>query len=204
MSLEVVILGCGSSGGVPRGDGDWGACDPAEPRNRRTRCSMLARRTGPDGVTNVLIDTSPDLRIVLSGQQLAVSGRVEVPRGAITVRELPPATVKVSEDTVIVGREAEEEATPLAVKMDIDVEVGQDRLRFSGFGLTAGDRALSSEAMEVLQDLSAIAQIQDSLEESEDGETDYMEVMEYLRVAPLLLFTECAKPLPAAAKPSLH
>ena len=62
MSLEVVILGCGSSGGVPRGDGDWGACDPAEPRNRRTRCSMLARRTGPDGVTNVLIDTSPDLR----------------------------------------------------------------------------------------------------------------------------------------------
>jgi len=74
----------------------------------------------------------------------------------------------------------------------------------AGFGLTAGDRALSSEAMEVLQDLSAIAQIQDSLEESEDGETDYMEVMEYLRVAPLLLFTECAKPLHAAAKPSLH
>ena len=60
------------------------------------------------------------------------------------------------------------------------------------------------EQLEVLQDLSAIAQIQDSLEESEDGETDYMEVMEYLRVAPLLLFTECAKPLPAAAKPSLH
>ena len=53
----------------------------------------------------------------------------------------------------------------------------------AGFGLTAGDRALSSEAMEVLQDLSAIAQIQDSLEESEDGETDYMEVMEYLRGA---------------------
>lgn len=83
------------------------------------------------------LEVEPDLRIVLSGQQLAVSGRVEVPRGAITVRELPPATVKVSEDTVIVGREAEEEATPLAVKMDIDVEVGQDRLRFSGFGLTA-------------------------------------------------------------------
>lgn len=69
MSLEVVILGCGSSGGVPRGDGDWGACDPAEPRNRRTRCSMLARRTGLDGVTNVLIDTSPDLR-----EQMLASG----------------------------------------------------------------------------------------------------------------------------------
>jgi phosphoribosyl 1,2-cyclic phosphate phosphodiesterase len=62
MELEVVILGSGSSGGVPRGDGDWGACDPSEPRNRRTRCSALIRRHGPGGVTSVLIDTSPDLR----------------------------------------------------------------------------------------------------------------------------------------------
>ncbi|MFN3667907.1 MAG: MBL fold metallo-hydrolase [Brevundimonas sp.] len=60
--LEVVILGCGSSGGVPRGDGDWGDCDPAEPRNRRSRCCALIRRYGPEGVTSVLIDTSPDLR----------------------------------------------------------------------------------------------------------------------------------------------
>ena len=60
--LEIVILGCGSSGGVPRGDGDWGACDPAEPKNYRTRCSALIRRHGPDGITSVLIDTSPDLR----------------------------------------------------------------------------------------------------------------------------------------------
>ena len=60
--LEIVILGCGSSGGVPRGDGDWGDCDPGEPKNRRTRCSLLARRHGPDGTTSVLIDTSPDLR----------------------------------------------------------------------------------------------------------------------------------------------
>lgn len=74
----------------------------------------------------------------------------------------------------------------------------------TGFGLAAGDRALSREAMEVLQDMAAIAQIQDSLEESEDGESDYMEVMEYLRVAPLLLFTECAKPVSPAPKPSLH
>lgn len=60
--LEVVVLGCGSSGGVPRGDGDWGLCDPAEPKNRRLRCSLLVRRHGLDGVTSVLIDTSPDLR----------------------------------------------------------------------------------------------------------------------------------------------
>ncbi len=63
---------------------------------------------------------------------------------------------------------------------------------------------LSIEATEVLQDLAAIAQVQDALEESEDGETDYMEVMEYLRVAPLLLFTECNKPATPEPKPSLH
>ncbi|WGM47980.1 hypothetical protein KOAAANKH_02867 [Brevundimonas sp. NIBR10] len=67
--LEITILGCGSSGGVPRGDGDWGACDPAEPKNRRSRCSMLARRRGPEGDTVALIDTSPDLRT----QMLAAS-----------------------------------------------------------------------------------------------------------------------------------
>ena len=60
--LEITILGSGSSGGVPRGDGDWGVCDPAEPRNLRSRCSALVRRRGADGDTTVVIDTSPDLR----------------------------------------------------------------------------------------------------------------------------------------------
>lgn len=62
MSLEITILGCGSSGGVPRVGGGWGACDPHEPRNRRRRCSILVRRSGPSGYTTVLVDTSPDLR----------------------------------------------------------------------------------------------------------------------------------------------
>jgi len=57
------LLGSGSSGGVPRVGGDWGVCDPAEPRNRRLRCSALVQAFGADGeATNVLIDTSPDLR----------------------------------------------------------------------------------------------------------------------------------------------
>jgi phosphoribosyl 1,2-cyclic phosphate phosphodiesterase len=60
--LEVTILGSGSSGGVPRADGDWGVCDPAEPRNRRRRCSLLVRRKGEGPQTTVLVDTSPDLR----------------------------------------------------------------------------------------------------------------------------------------------
>lgn len=67
-TLEVTILGCGSSGGVPRADGDWGVCDPAEPRNVRTRCSMLVRRLGGatldgSGTTTVLVDASPEMRI---------------------------------------------------------------------------------------------------------------------------------------------
>ena len=74
----------------------------------------------------------------------------------------------------------------------------------AGFGLNAGGKDLSTEAKEVLQDLVAISQVQDALEESEDGESDYMEVMEYLRVAPMLLFSELAKPQAPAPKPSLH
>ncbi len=68
MSLRVTILGCGSSGGVPRVGQGWGACDPNEPRNRRMRCSILIERTGQDGAkTGVLVDTSPDLREQLLG-----------------------------------------------------------------------------------------------------------------------------------------
>lgn len=62
MSLKVTILGCGSSGGVPRVAQGWGKCDPTEPRNRRRRCSILVEKSGPAGDTRVLIDTSPDLR----------------------------------------------------------------------------------------------------------------------------------------------
>jgi len=56
------VLGCGSSGGVPRIGGHWGACDPNEPRNRRTRCSLLVERIEGDQSTVVLVDTSPDMR----------------------------------------------------------------------------------------------------------------------------------------------
>lgn len=63
--MEFTILGCGSSAGVPRADGAWGACDPADPRNRRTRCSMMARRLSPEGrerQTTVVVDASPEFR----------------------------------------------------------------------------------------------------------------------------------------------
>ena len=62
MSLTITILGCGSSGGVPRAGYGWGECNPTEPRNRRRRCAILVRKTGNAGVTSVLVDTGPDLR----------------------------------------------------------------------------------------------------------------------------------------------
>ncbi len=70
MSLCVTILGCGSSGGVPRVGQGWGACDPNNPKNRRRRCSILvAQKAADTDATKVLVDTSPDLR-----EQLLASG----------------------------------------------------------------------------------------------------------------------------------
>nr|WP_245399190.1 translocation/assembly module TamB domain-containing protein [Pseudomonas syringae] len=83
------------------------------------------------------VEAAPDLKISMKGDRLAISGKVLVPKGTITVRELPPSTVKLSGDTVIVGQQTEEGAPPLAVAMDINVQVGQEKLSFSGFGLTA-------------------------------------------------------------------
>jgi phosphoribosyl 1,2-cyclic phosphate phosphodiesterase len=62
MALKFTILGCGSSGGVPRPALGWGDCDPNNPKNRRRRTSLLVERRGAAGVTRVLVDTSPDLR----------------------------------------------------------------------------------------------------------------------------------------------
>lgn len=65
-ALRVIVLGCGGSAGVPQiggsdGRGDWGACDPAEARNRRTRTSITI--TGNAGT--LLVDTTPDMRAQL-------------------------------------------------------------------------------------------------------------------------------------------
>lgn len=56
------VLGCGSSPGVPRPNGDWGNCDPANPKNRRRRASLMVERVGKNGTTRVIIDTGPDFR----------------------------------------------------------------------------------------------------------------------------------------------
>lgn len=62
-TLRFTILGCGSSPGVPRITGDWGQCDPDNPKNRRTRAAALVERIADDGGrTTIVIDTGPDFR----------------------------------------------------------------------------------------------------------------------------------------------
>ncbi|MCF5722721.1 translocation/assembly module TamB domain-containing protein [Pseudomonas syringae] len=84
-----------------------------------------------------VLEVAPDLKITMKNDKLAVAGKVQIPRGDIVVRELPPSTVKVSDDTVIIGSQTEAGKPPMAMAMDIDVAVGSDQLNFSGFGLTA-------------------------------------------------------------------
>ncbi len=74
-SYRFTILGCGSSGGVPRVGMTWGACDPENPKNRRLRCSALVERKSSGGQTAVLIDTSPDFRAqILATRLTALDG----------------------------------------------------------------------------------------------------------------------------------
>lgn len=73
--LRFTVLGCGSSGGVPRvgpTGPNWGACDPTDPRNRRRRCSLLAQRMDTKGTTSVLIDAGPDVRDQLIDARVGV------------------------------------------------------------------------------------------------------------------------------------
>ena len=72
------------------------------------------------------------------------------------------------------------------------------------FGLAIAIERMLYLSLSTINSKKLIAQVEEALEESEDGESDFMEVMEYLRVAPLLLFAECAAPLAAENKPALH
>lgn len=73
MNHRLIFLGTGSSGGVPRIGNDWGLCDPSEPKNRRTRCSVYVERTNATGAqTRILIDTAPDMREQLLREKIGL------------------------------------------------------------------------------------------------------------------------------------
>lgn len=146
VSLEALQVRAMIAGETVRLDGDWKSgkrgqgsltgnigWGDALSMNLALKGSQLPVTVEPYAV----LDVAPDLNITMQGEQLSIAGKVLVPKGEITVRELPPSTVKVSDDTVIVGHQTEEGKAPLAMAMDIDVIVGQDKLAFSGFGLTA-------------------------------------------------------------------
>ncbi|THG86299.1 translocation/assembly module TamB [Pseudomonas sp. A-1] len=82
------------------------------------------------------LEVEPDLQLGLRDNRLSLGGRVAVPRGRITVRELPAQAVKVSEDARVVGEQPAPSSAP-DLQMDLRLAIGEDRLRFSGFGLTA-------------------------------------------------------------------
>jgi phosphoribosyl 1,2-cyclic phosphate phosphodiesterase len=65
--MKVRILGSGTSSGVPRIGNDWGACDPNNPRNRRTRAAILVE----SATTRILVDTGPDMREQLLSADVA-------------------------------------------------------------------------------------------------------------------------------------
>ncbi|WP_411385061.1 translocation/assembly module TamB domain-containing protein [Pseudomonas sp. MPB03] len=146
VSLEALQVRAMIAGETVRLDGDWKSgkrgqgsltgnigWGDALSMNLALKGSQLPVTVEPYAV----LDVAPDLNITMQGEQLSIAGKVLVPKGEITVRELPPSTVKVSDDTVIVGHQTEEGKAPLAMAMNIDVIVGQDKLAFSGFGLTA-------------------------------------------------------------------
>ncbi|WP_434569096.1 translocation/assembly module TamB domain-containing protein [Pseudomonas sp. Z3-8] len=146
VSLEALQLRAMIAGETVRLDGDWKSGKSGQGRltgnigwgealtmDLALKGSQLPVTVEPYAV----LDVAPDLKITLQGERLAIAGKVLVPKGEITIRELPPSTVKVSDDTVIVGHQTEEGKAPMAMAMDIDVLVGQEKLAFSGFGLTA-------------------------------------------------------------------
>lgn len=82
------------------------------------------------------LEADSQLSFELSDLRLAITGKVDIPRGEILIRELPPSTVKLSPDAVIVGDEVLEE-DELQMAMNVQVSVGRDKLTFKGFGLSA-------------------------------------------------------------------
>ncbi len=92
------------------------------------------------------LEMNPDITLAYGEGDLSVTGKVDIPRGTIEIRELPEQAVSVSDDELIVGKEAEEPALR-SLDMNVTVNVGEDRVSFEGFGVTgnlAGSLAIGN------------------------------------------------------------
>ncbi len=87
------------------------------------------------------LEVHPDLNVRLADERLSIKGKVQVPRGKIEIRQLPPSTVQVSGDAQVVGAHDPEARQAQPMAMDIDISVGAEKdqppLTFNGFGLSA-------------------------------------------------------------------
>ncbi|AZS49957.1 translocation/assembly module TamB [Entomomonas moraniae] len=83
------------------------------------------------------LEANTDLKLKIDNNALSVAGVVNIPTGSIVVRELPPSTVTVSSDAIIVTQKAPEQTMPMKIDMDVKVLIGQEHLSFKGFGLTS-------------------------------------------------------------------
>ncbi len=81
------------------------------------------------------LEMAPDIQVTFDQGNLTITGSLDIPRGRIEIRKLPPQAVSVSGDEVIVGKQQEEPALQ-ALNMDVTVNVGEDKVSFSGFGVT--------------------------------------------------------------------
>ncbi len=146
VSLEALQLQAHIAGDTAQLDGTWKSGETGQGRLSGTLgwAQGLAVNVDLKG-TNLPVTVepyatlavTPALKLHMVDGRLAVSGTVSIPKGSIVVRELPPSTIKVSDDAVIVGHQSEQGKEPLEIAMDINVDVGQDKLTFAGFGLTA-------------------------------------------------------------------
>ncbi|MCY4259341.1 MAG: MBL fold metallo-hydrolase [Rhodobacteraceae bacterium] len=123
--IRCTVLGCGSSGGVPRLGNVWGACCPNNPRNRRRRCSLLVEQAGSGGTTAALVDISPDIR----EQLLAVGvGAVD----GVAVTHAHADHVNGIDDLRVLAMNSKR-----PVPLWTDPETGQILLRRFGYAISA-------------------------------------------------------------------
>ncbi|TRX73514.1 translocation/assembly module TamB domain-containing protein [Pseudomonas mangiferae] len=111
------------------GNVGWGAAPTVDIALRGTRLPVQVEPYAD-------LEVAPDLRVRLADGRLVLGGQVAIPRGSITVKSLPPQAVRVSGDAQVVGAAPVEQRGP-QLAMDVTVVVGEDRLKFSGFGLNA-------------------------------------------------------------------